>query len=179
MNVSACQKKEVNCRTLNISHKILKYAWQEFPLQWRETSETERHITGLLENMETVGLENSEGHLKEIFKEMMFQADSRSVPGRKQKFCIRRGRKTSVEFVTSVTACFKSMFAKDTVSIFSIRGRSKDLQLPLVGRSRSLRLHWGGDGLNLQNGFRLTIVTAKVLPEDNSYGLLGSNCIPG
>jgi hypothetical protein len=78
------------------------------------------HITGLLENLEIVELENSEGHFKEVFKEMMLQTR-----GKKTKFCIRRGRKTSVSFVTSVTACFTNIFTKDGVFVFSIRGRSK------------------------------------------------------
>jgi hypothetical protein len=37
----------------------------------------------------------------------------------------------------------------------------------------------GGDGLDLEAGFKLTIVTAKVGPEGNLDGLLGTNRIPG
>jgi hypothetical protein len=68
---------------------------------------------GFLENLEIVELENSEGHFKGVFKKMMLQTVSRRARGREQKFCIRRGRETSVEFVTLVTACFKNTFTKD------------------------------------------------------------------
>jgi hypothetical protein len=36
-----------------------------------------RRITGLLEHLEIVEFENSEGHFKEVFKEKMLQTDSR------------------------------------------------------------------------------------------------------
>jgi hypothetical protein len=99
--------------------------------------------------------------------------------GRKQKFCGWRGRKTSAEFLTPTTASFK------VCSQWTLEGRSNvpdsgiALDVIRVSRGRSLRFHSGTEGLDAQNGFVLSNVTAEVLKEHNSDVLLGSNCIQG